>query len=288
MSRFLRSCLCLHLFCQVWALDGDVNALANLISEAAEGASLAELDAAIAALVSRRSSLQRDVQAAVLPPVQSVHKHTFATADPEAAVEFVASHLGGHDIKRPDHSCPAASEATGSPVVRDLTLPGATSDLALHFVYNPNKRPGRSRMNATEMGRHVDRIRGNFGRYSNGTGKFDQFMDNHIGLVVSSLDPYVKQWKTAGVPFICRTWCCAAGMPQYPHRCPKYSFGRTTGCEVGCYVEIPYGLTVEFQCGLNSYNESLACLTEVQPDVFDLCLMETDNAVLDHVQAIFA
>merc|ERR1719235_2153909 len=79
-------------------------------------------------------------------------------------------------------------------------------------------------MNATEIGKHVDRIRGNFGRYSNGTGKFDQFMDNHIGLVVSSLDPYVKQWKSAGVPFICRTWCCADGMPQYPHRCPKYSF----------------------------------------------------------------
>ena len=30
-------------------------------------------------------------------------------------------------------------------------------------------------------------------------------------------------------------------------------------------------LTVELQCGLDSYDEARSCLTEVQPDVFDLC-----------------
>merc|ERR1719198_1621927 len=133
-------------------------------------------------------------------------------------------------------------------------------------------------MNVTEMGRRVAALRGNFGVHTNGTGKFDQFMDNHIGMVVDSLDPYVKHWEAAGVPFICRTWCCGPGMPQYPDQCPEYSYGRTSGCEVGCYVEIPYGIIVEFQCGLQSYNASLGCLTELQPEVFDLCLVEAVNS----------
>ena len=60
-------------------------------------------------------------------------------------------------------------------------------------------------------------------------------------------------------------------MPQFPDRCPAYSFNRTGGCEVGCYVEVPHGIIMELQCGLNSFNESLACLTLVEPEVFDLC-----------------
>lgn len=149
------------------------------------------------------------------------------------------------------------------------------SNLALHFVYNPNMRPYRGSMNATQLGRQVEAMRGNFGVYTNGTGAFDQFMDTHIGMVVKSLDPYVDLWRANDVPFICRTWCCAKGMPQYPNRCPAYSLNRTWGCEVGCYVEIPHGITVELQCGFEGYSESLACLTSVQPEIFDLCQEET-------------
>ena len=100
----------------------------------------------------------------------------------------------------------------------------------------------------------------------------DQFMDNHIGLVVDSIDPFVKQWQAAKIPFVCRTWCCGPGMPQFEEqRCPQYSFNRTSGCEVGCYVEVPHGIIMELQCGLHSYNESNNCLTIVHPDTFDLC-----------------
>jgi len=253
------------------AFAGDETPLAKAVTELAQGASAMELDAAIKALASIRAHVAHPN--AVLPPVMAIHKHTYATADPEAAVAFVAAHLGGVGIQRPDHSCPAGSKAAGVPLIRDLTLAGAVSDLALHFVFNPNKSPGTGKMNATEIGKYVDKLRGHFG--TNGIGKFDQFMDNHIGAVVSSLDPYVASWQEAGLPFICRTWCCAEGMPQYPQKCPAYSLGRESGCEVGCYVEIPYGIIFELQCGLTSYNESLGCLTRVQPEVFDLCRVES-------------
>merc|ERR1719331_2452001 len=103
-------------------------------------------------------------------------------------------------------------------------------------------------MNATEMGKKVDALRGNFGVNTNGTGDLDGFMDNHIGVIVSSLDPYVENWDAAGIPYICRTWCCAPGMPQFPDKCPRYSWGRFYTCEMGCFVEIPYGIIVELQC----------------------------------------
>lgn len=271
LSSFLFRCVTLTSFL-VLARDMEGQALHITVRELAQGASLAEIDAAIAALSAVRAEVLQGNT--TFPPVLSVHKHTFPTADPDAAAKFVASHLGGVNIQRPNHSCVGASGALGQPAVRDLTLRGSVSDLAFHFVSNPNKLPGADNMNATEMGRHVDALRGNFGDNTNGTGKFDQFMDNHIGLVVASLDPYVAHWEEAGVPFICRTWCCGPGMPQYPDQCPTYSLGRTSGCEVGCYVEIPYGIVVELQCGLQSYNDSLACLTQVQPKVFDLCLVE--------------
>ena len=108
-----------------------------------------------------------------------------------------------------------------------------------------------------------------------GTGNsMDQFIDNHIGLVVPSLDPYVRKWQAAKIPFVCRTWCCAAPMPQFVEgKCPAYSFNRTGGCETGCYVEVPHGLIMELQCGLNSFEESLGCLTVVKPDTFDVRLI---------------
>eukprot|EP00747_Dinoflagellata_sp_TGD_P082689 gnl/TRDRNA2_/TRDRNA2_161790_c0_seq1.p1 gnl/TRDRNA2_/TRDRNA2_161790_c0~~gnl/TRDRNA2_/TRDRNA2_161790_c0_seq1.p1 ORF type:complete len:225 (+),score=14.81 gnl/TRDRNA2_/TRDRNA2_161790_c0_seq1:105-779(+) len=203
------------------------------------------------------------------------HKHTFATADPEAAAEFVQKYLGGVELERPNHTCPSDSRGiVGQPLVRDLTLNGST--VALHFVYNPNKSPFASSSNATEVWDQIERLRGNFGQVQ-GTGVFDQFMDNHIGMVVSSLDPYVERWRNSNVPFVCRTWCCGPGMPQFPHECPAYSFNRTHGCEVGCYVEIPHGIIVELQCGIEGphssgdYNASRSCLTLVEPEVFDLC-----------------
>ena len=63
-------------------------------------------------------------------------------------------------------------------------------------------------------------------------------------------------------------------MPQYEAgECPAYSQNRTEGCETGCYVEAPHGIVVELQCGLNSYAESLACLTEARPERLTCAVM---------------
>jgi len=246
--------------------------LVNIVEALGATATIEEIDAAVRILTSLRSN-KSSKQLSALPPVLFVHKHTFASSDPVASADFAIRNLGGVNLKRPDHSCPQ-SPGVRQPIVRDLTLNG--SSVALHFVYNPNKSPGSTQMNATDIVRHVDKMRGKFGQ----TNVFDQFMDNHVGMVVRSLDPYVRLWRTNDVPFICRTWCCGAGMPQFPEHCPAYSFNRTSGCEVGCYVEIPTGIIVELQCGVNGpnsrggYNDSLDCLTETQPDIFDLCKIE--------------
>ena len=134
-------------------------------------------------------------------------------------------------------------------------------------MFDPHKRPGAKALNATNIGLLIERQRAGF---ANGT--IDQFVDNHIGLVVPALDPFVEVWERSGVPFVCRTWCCGPGMPQFESgTCPTYSFNRTEGCETGCYVEAPHGIVVELQCGLDSYETSLRCLTRAQPKVFDMC-----------------
>eukprot|EP00929_Paragymnodinium_shiwhaense_P016737 TRINITY_DN125367_c0_g1_i1.p1 TRINITY_DN125367_c0_g1~~TRINITY_DN125367_c0_g1_i1.p1 ORF type:complete len:302 (+),score=14.51 TRINITY_DN125367_c0_g1_i1:223-1128(+) len=257
--------------------------LGDVVARLAEGASSAELDAAIDALLvaRRRLAASSDAQTA-LPPVLYAHKHAYATRDPNAAADFVMKYLGAVEPARLNHSCPASyGPVPGEPDIRSLTLNG--SSFVLHFIYNPLKAALFPHWNATQFGQAVDVLRGSRwaargGAY--GAGHFDQFMDNHIGLAVASLDPYVRLWESAGVPYICRTWCCAPGMPQWPQRCPTYSYNRQHGCEVGCYVEIPAGIILELQCGFTTedpdgqYNASLACLTHVQPEIFDLCMDE--------------
>ena len=196
------------------------------------------------------------------PAVKMVHKHTYATSDPLAAATFVSEQLGASPPGNNHHTCGASRSVTFAGTSAD---PG--SQLQMHFVFNPHKPPGPVYMNATDLGLYEEHLRAKSLR----NNTFDQFMDNHIGLVVESLDPFVARWRANDVPFVCRTWCCAEGMPQFPDRCPAYSFNRTSSCEVGCYVEVPHGIIMELQCGLNSYTEALACLTLVQPDTFDLC-----------------
>ena len=197
-----------------------------------------------------------------LPAVQWVHKSTYATADPPAAAAF-AKHYLGADLTEPNrHQCGVISTARWSSANHG-------EEFCLHFVYNPNKVPGPATFNATNLGRSIERLRGK--TFVNDT--FDQFMDTHVGIVVPSLDPFVRLWRDNGIPFQCRTWCCAAGMPQFEqHRCPTYSYNRTGGCETGCYVQIPStGFVVEMQCGLDGYNASRSCLTLAEPETFDLC-----------------
>lgn len=143
--------------------------------------------------------------------------------------------------------------------------------LKAHFVFDPHKKPGAAQLNATEIGEYIERVRNNFS-IGTSNGSIDQYVDNHIGLVVPELDSFVLKWQQRGVPFICRTWCCGPGMSQYEAgACPAYSFNRTSGCETGCYIQAPHGIVVELQCGLESYAASQNCLTRVTPHVFDMC-----------------
>ena len=205
------------------------------------------------------------------PPVSNgvryVHKKTYATSDPLAAATFAVDYLGASGPGSNRHKC-------GN--IHSISFPGTGTDLSggadleMHFVYNPHKPPGAVYMNATDLGLYEEHLRGTSFR----NNSMDQFIDNHIGLVVPSLDPYVRKWQAAKIPFVCRTWCCAAPMPQFVEgKCPAYSFNRTGGCETGCYVEVPHGLIMELQCGLNSFEESLGCLTVVKPDTFDVRLI---------------
>ena len=201
------------------------------------------------------------------PPrgVRHVHKKTYATADPLAAAQFVVDHLGASGPGANHHSCGATHSVTFEGTASDKS---EGDNFQMHFVFNPHKPPGKVYMNASDLGLYEEHLRGASFR----NNSMDQFMDNHVGLVVDSLDPYVARWRRAGIPFVCRTWCCGPGMPQYEAgRCPPYSLNRTWGCEVGCYVEVPHGIIMELQCGLRGYNESLACLTLVKPQTFDLC-----------------
>jgi hypothetical protein len=67
-----------------FALLSTSGATANLLTavrDNVDGATADELDAAIASLTRARRAAAAEPAAALLPPVISVHKHTFATAD---------------------------------------------------------------------------------------------------------------------------------------------------------------------------------------------------------------
>ena len=236
---------------------------------------IAQLQARLSELRSKKKSERASAPPPpALPSLLYVHKKTYATADPLAAAQFVVDNLGGAGPGGNRHTC-------GN--IHGVSFPGSgdkskgQGDLEMHFVFNPHKQPGPVYMNATDLALYEEHLRSK--SFRNNT--FDQFIDNHVGLVVRSLDPFVSKWKANNVSFVCRTWCCAEGMKQWPTKCstqphgadccPAYSYNRTSGCEVGCYVEVPHGIIMELQCGFSSYEDSLACLTVVKPDVFDLC-----------------
>ena len=61
-------------------------------------------------------------------------------------------------------------------------------------------------------------------------------------------------------------------MPEWEQgRCPGNKTNTEFG-ETGCYLEAPYGIIVEALCDVYAgYNASRACLSTVDPGVFDLC-----------------
>ena len=94
-------------------------------------------------------------------------------------------------------------------------------------------------------------------------------MDDHLGIAFESLDPLVRGWQADGVPFICRTWCCGPGMPQWPDQCPPKDYNNTGSCEQGCYVQAPHGLIIEALCGLGGGLDAGAVLPRARPAFAD-------------------
>lgn len=221
---------------------------------------------------------------------QYVHKHTYATGDPKAAAYFVAKYFGGWCNHEPGHGkqhthCKGTED--DQPITWNASFPATLEQplgFSIHFVKNPHKLPAQAPMNETELGLLVEKWRGNFSK----TGRFDQFMDSHLGLVFDTLDPLVEKWQRDGVPFLCRSWCCGPGMEQWPDRCPFGPSKDSDSCEQGCYVEVPHGIILEALCGMENYTSSRKCLTKVAPHqlkAFDLC---SDNWFSDLSGAIAA
>eukprot|EP00746_Dinoflagellata_sp_MGD_P166508 gnl/MRDRNA2_/MRDRNA2_96441_c0_seq1.p1 gnl/MRDRNA2_/MRDRNA2_96441_c0~~gnl/MRDRNA2_/MRDRNA2_96441_c0_seq1.p1 ORF type:complete len:299 (+),score=35.37 gnl/MRDRNA2_/MRDRNA2_96441_c0_seq1:100-996(+) len=210
---------------------------------------------------------------------RNVHKHTYASSDPKAAAYFMEKYFGGRCTHQPGDGLQHThcNDSKTQPMTWNVYY-NATQEqprgFSIHFVKNPRKLP-HVPMNESGLALWLERWRGNF----SATGRFDQFMDNHLGLLFDTLDPLVDQWERDGIPFICRTWCCGPGMPQYPDQCPRDrdrpTFPSEHGafCEQGCYVEVPHGIIVEALCGLESYNASRKCLSRADSHlkVFDLC-----------------
>ncbi|KAL1522273.1 hypothetical protein AB1Y20_017267 [Prymnesium parvum] len=240
------------------ALPRDSPSLATLARSLTD----AELDAAIAALHRERHS--RASQG-----FRFVHKKTYATSEPIAAALFLQAYLGAKADTSPfQHHC--ADTSLEQPQTKNAYFaPSAEQPhgFAVHFVRNPHKPPQAAFANASVLGEMVERWRGDFGK----ADRFDQFMDNHIGLVFDSLDPLIDLWRRDGIPFVCRTWYCGPGMPQWEKgQCPGNKTNTEFG-ETGCYIEVPHGIIVEALCPLGDYNRSRACLTRVDPGIFDLC-----------------
>lgn len=208
-----------------------------------------------------------------------VHKHTYASGDPKAAAYFMEKYFGGWCLHQPGDGIQHThcNDSKPAPMTWNVYY-NATKEqphgFSIHFVKNPRKLP-QAPMNESDLALWLEKWRGNF----SATGRFDQFMDNHLGLLFDTLDPLVERWERDGVPFICRTWCCGPGMRQWPDQCPKdrnstvFPHEHHSFCEQGCYVEVPHGIIVEALCGLESYNASRKCLSRADSHlkVFDLC-----------------
>lgn len=194
-------------------------------------------------------------------------------ADPIKAAYFLQRYFGATADHSPfQHHC--ADTSIEEPQTKNANFPPTVQQpqgFTIHLVRNPHKAPytGRVFQNASALGLAVEQWRGDFGA----SNRFDQYMDNHLGLVFDTLDPLVARWRADGIPFVCRTWFCGPGLPQWEAgQCPGNTTNTRFG-ETGCYIEAPHGIIVEALCPLG---QGLAhtlshCLSSVAPGTFDLC-----------------
>jgi len=237
----------------------------------------AELDEALSALLAEKQiRAAASAKANATVAFRYAHKKTYATADPIKAAYFLQDYFGATADHSPyQHHCDDTSME--EPQTKNANFPATAEQpngFTIHFVRNPHKAPysGRAFQNASALGLAVEQWRGSTWGDSN-TNRFDQYMDNHLGLVFDSLDPLIALWRRDKIPFVCRTWFCGPGLPQYERgQCPSNVTNTRFG-ETGCYIEAPHGIIVEALCPLGQgLAKTLSdCLSTVSPDTFELC-----------------
>ena len=130
-------------------------------------------------------------------------KMTYASTDPEAAANFSVLALGARHIAAGVH----LGNCTG-PSVRWVEF-GEQGGFQLHFVNNPRKAdaaPGLKRMSLRELELYLTAEHGDLRRANGpeGNADYDIFMDNHVGILVDDVAPFVSRLDALGIPFFLR------------------------------------------------------------------------------------
>eukprot|EP00937_MAST-01D_sp_MAST-1D-sp2_P004642 g4642.t1 len=162
----------------------------------ASAATAREADAAVARHLPPRNP---GAPSAVRETSMVPWKMTYAVTDPDAAADFCVAHLGARNMAQHVSNGTCAT-------VRWVSFPNATGgvEYQLHFVHNPHKAAGGMPLRAFE--RYLVALHGDLRAADGprGNGQYDQWMDNHVGLSVPSVAPYIAHFQRAGVPYFTR------------------------------------------------------------------------------------
>ena len=130
-------------------------------------------------------------------------KMTYATTDPDAAANFTVDVLGAVHIPH----APSLSDKCGR--VRWVEFPAPTSSggwggWQMHFVHNPHKIEGK--MTLKDFETYFTQLHGNISKADGpkGNADYDMFMDNHAGLLVDDVAPYIARLDALKVDYFTR------------------------------------------------------------------------------------
>lgn len=166
-------------------------------------------------------------------------KVTYAAADPVAARDFSVEYLGAREIPQP-HKGGNGSCA----LIKWVTFDQSGIDYQFHFVDSFEARVGNFTL--AEWSRYMQLLNGNISGIPR--EKYNQYMDNHVGLYVEDMKPYVKRLEEGGVPYFTRKQGVHDG-----------------GCDV--FVQLPNnGIIVELACATAG-----CCPSDFNPVAWDLC-----------------
>ena len=154
-----------------------------------------------------------------------------------AAADFVVRYFGAREIPQPHRggngTCalikwvefPQSSSSSGGKGKGNGKGVGRPQPYQMHFV-NTFKKRTAANLTLASFAAYVSALSGNL---SSPLSKYNQYMDNHVGLRVNSADPYLAALRAGGVPYFTRK--------QWP---------TTPGCDV--FVLVPgNGLILELK-----------------------------------------